>query len=59
MSAVVKEVQQEYLPEWADHQWVAQDLCREAVHQEEHLVAEVVRMEVAEAISVEDVKIKR
>ena len=59
MLAVVKEVQQEYLPEWADHQWVVQDLCREVVHQEEHLVAAVVRMEAAAVISVEDVKIKR
>ena len=57
--AVAKEVQQEYLPEWADHQWVVQDLCREAVHQEEHLVVAAVHMEVAEVISVEDVKIKR
>ena len=57
--AAAKEVQQEYLPEWADHQWVVQDPCREAVHQEEHLVAVVVHMEVAVVISVEDVKIKR
>jgi hypothetical protein len=59
MLAVVKEVQQEYLPEWADHQWVVQDPCREAVHQEEHLAVAVVHMEVAAVISVEDVKIKR
>jgi hypothetical protein len=56
--AVAKEVRQEYLPEWAGHQWVVQDLCHEAVHQEEHLVAEAVRVEVAVVISVEDVKIK-